>query len=47
MKIIKFIKKGKKFDFEFNDDIIVYFELFNMVYIIVYGIDVKINWLLF
>lgn len=42
-KITKFTKKGKKPDFEFNDDIIVYFESSNMVHITAHGIDVKIN----
>lgn len=30
LKITKFTKKGKKPDFEFNDDIIVYFESSNI-----------------
>lgn len=40
-KISKFTKKGKKPDFEFNDDIIVYFE--SDIQYTSYGIDVKIN----
>lgn len=40
-KISKFTKKGNKPDFEFNDDIIVYFE--SDIQYTAYGIDVKIN----